>query len=119
MKANERVAAIAAYYMARFNSNLGHATATETFQRIEEVTGIKADTIKVGMRDSFDYWYPWRKGWDLNQEDKRKSWEHYGLEEVFKNGNQLSADDLKKMLMMLNIWSGTTNQQANMTFNKI
>lgn len=65
MKANERIAAIAAYYMARFNSNLDYATATATaaFQRIEEITSINADTVKAGMRDSFDYWYPWRKGW--------------------------------------------------------
>lgn len=48
MKANERIAAIAAYYMARFNSNLGYATATAAFQRIEEITSINADTVKAG-----------------------------------------------------------------------
>lgn len=57
------------------------------------------------MRDSFDYWYSWRKGWDLNQADKRKNWEHYGLEEVFNNGNQFSADELKNTLVMLGVWA--------------
>lgn len=105
MKANAIVAAIAAYYMARFNSNLGYDKATSAFQRIEEITGIKADTVKAGMRDNFDHWYPWRKGWDLNQVDKQKNWEYYGLDKVFKNGNYLSEDELKKILVMLGVWA--------------
>lgn len=105
MKVNERVAAIAAYHMSRFNSNLGYPTATLAFQRIEQLTDINADTIKVAMRDSFDHWYPWRKGWDLDKADQKKNWERYDLEDVFISGNQFSENELRSMLVMFGVWA--------------
>lgn len=106
---NVRVAAVAAYHMSRFDSNLGHPTAAAAFQRIEQITDINADTIKAVMRDSFDHWYPWRKGWDVSQSDPpyhtKLNWENYGLKEVFSSGNQFSEDELRKMLVMFGVWA--------------
>jgi hypothetical protein len=99
---NERVAALAAYYMARFNSNLGHTSQIEAFQKIEDITGIDCDRVRASMRDVFDYWFPHRNGWD--KADKKKIWKD-GLRDIFLDGNELSSIELKNMLIMLKIWA--------------
>ena len=104
MEMNERAAAIAAYYMARFNCNLGYLSAVRAFDAIAEKTGVSAGTVKTGMRDSFDYYFPWRKGWDLEQAETKKNWEYYGLEEVFSILNQFSKNELIIILTSLGIW---------------
>ena len=101
---NERAAVIASYCMARFNSNLGCTTATAAFDLIEKKTGIPAGTVKTGMRDSFDYYFPWRKGWDLGESETKKMWEHYGLEDVFFTLNKFSEKELVAILIALDIW---------------
>lgn len=101
---NNKIAAIAAYYMARFNSNLGCPTATEAFELVEEMTGICAGTVKTGMRDTFDGLFPWRKGWDLRQSDSERLWEKYELGLVFAAFNPLSQDQVRMMLKALGVW---------------
>lgn len=101
MQMNERVAAIAAYYMARFDSNLGYETQAEAFLKIEGMTGISRDRIRASMRDVFDYWFPWRNGWA--EADKKKIWQE-DLKEIYCEGNKLSEVDLKKTLEILGIW---------------
>ena len=101
-----RAAALAAYYMARFNSNLGYDSATQAFDAIASLTGIDASTIKTGMRDSFDYYYPWRAGWDLGEPEKRAGWDRYDLGEVFEAGNKCSQAELEQTLMLLGLWKG-------------
>ena len=101
---NNKIAAIAAYYMARFNSNLGCPTAIQAFDLVSAKTGVDAGTVKTGMRDTFDGLFPWRKGWDLRHDDANRLWERYGLEDVFVALNPLSQSEVGMMLKVLGVW---------------
>lgn len=101
---NEFLAALSAYVMARFNSTLGHATQTDAFERIEVITGETGETVKTAMRDSFDYYFPWRKGWDLSDPKNRINWNKYELIEIFNVGNNRSFEELKMVLELFGVW---------------
>jgi hypothetical protein len=108
MSMNERVAAMATYYKSRFNDNLGYSgdgAVGLALKLIGDKTGIPAETVKVAFSDSFDYWFPYRKGWDLDRPENRNMWEKYGLAEVYITLNPFSQNELKTMLKALGVWA--------------
>lgn len=72
---------------------------------MEQLTGVNAETVKTAMRDSFDYHYPWRKGWNLKDDEKRRAWRKYRLAEIYQDGKDLTETDLRNMLTLLGVWA--------------
>ena len=102
MDINRHAATIAAYTMSRFNTTLGWASAKEAYYRISQLTGVDKSTVKVGMRDVFDFWYPWRVGWRRETNAAKWHWDEE-LKKVFVECNPLSEEELMRMLRLLGL----------------
>jgi hypothetical protein len=68
-----QLAMIIAFYLSRYDKegvrSIGFKNASEAFQQIAEILGIKKNYIKF-RRDEFDPIHPWRKGWQRPMDNR-------------------------------------------------